>query len=128
MRLVGAAPRPRVEGRDELTGKVNYFKGAGRAGWSGNVETYSKVFYSEVYPGVDMVYYGKQRELEYDFIMAPDGDPGRIRLAFEGARGLSLDATGDLCWRPPRDRCGSGGRWPIRRLTAGGGRSRPTMC
>jgi hypothetical protein len=96
MRLVGAAPRPRVEGRDELTGKVNYFKGAGRAGWSGNVETYSKVFYSEVYSGVDMVYYGKQRELEYDFIVAPDGDPGRIRLAFEGARGLSLDATGDL--------------------------------
>ena len=96
MRLVGADPRSRVEGRDELTGKVNYFKGPGRAGWSGHVESYSKVHYSEVYPGVDMVYYGKQRELEYDFIVAPDGDPGRIRLAFEGARGLSLDPDGDL--------------------------------
>ncbi|MET0650394.1 MAG: SBBP repeat-containing protein, partial [Pyrinomonadaceae bacterium] len=93
MRLVGADPRSRVEGRDELTGKVNYFKGPGRGG---NVESYSKVHYGGVYPGVDMVYYGRQRELEYDFIVAPGGDPGRIRLAFEGARRLSLDPDGDL--------------------------------
>jgi hypothetical protein len=96
MRLVGADPRSHVAGQDELPGKVNYFKGGNRAAWSGNVSTYAKVYYRGVYPGVDVVYYGKQRQLEYDFIVAPDGDPGRIQLAFAGARRLFLDEAGDL--------------------------------
>jgi hypothetical protein len=96
MRLVGANPLSHVVGQDELPGKVNYFKSGDRAAWSGNVATYAKVSYREVYPGVDMVYYGKQQQLEYDFIVAPNRDPGKIRLAFTGARGLSIDAAGDL--------------------------------
>jgi hypothetical protein len=49
-----------------------------------------------VYPGIDLVYYGSGQPLEYDFVVAPGADPGRIRLGFEGAQGLALDPAGDL--------------------------------
>src|SRR2546427_8518110 len=66
MRLVGAAPAPRVIGLDELPGKANYFTGSDPAKWRTNVPTYAKVRYEQVYPGIDLVYYGNQRQLEYD--------------------------------------------------------------
>lgn len=96
MKLIGANPKSQVAGQDELPGKVNYFKGRDRAGLSSNVSTYAKVYYQEIYPGVDMVYYGKQQQLEYDFILEPNRDPGKIRLGFTGARGLVIEETGDL--------------------------------
>lgn len=95
-RLVGANPNPQVAGLNELPGKVNYLMGQNPNGWHSNVSTYAKVFYEEVYPGVDLVYYGKQQQLEYDFIVGPHSDPERIRLAFTGARSLTVDAAGDL--------------------------------
>ena len=58
--------------------------------------TYGKVRYAQVYPGIDLVYYGNQRQLEYDFVVAPGADPARIRLRFEGAREMRVDAQGDL--------------------------------
>ena len=63
MTLVGASPSPRVTGLEELPGKVNYFIGNDPAKWRTNVPTYAKVKYEAVYPGVDLVYYGNQREL-----------------------------------------------------------------
>src|SRR2546422_119010 len=96
MSLVGAAPKPRVSGLDELPGKANYFVGSDPAKWRTNVPTYAKVHYQDVYPGIDLVYYGNQRQLEYDFVVAPGADPERIVLGFEGAERLEINAEGEL--------------------------------
>jgi hypothetical protein len=96
MGLVGAARKPVVTAREELPGKANYFIGGDPAKWRTNVPTYGRVHYREVYPGIDLVYYGNQRSLEYDFIVAPGADPKKIVLAFRGADKLEIDAQGDL--------------------------------
>ena len=84
MTLVGAHPSPRIAGLEELPGKVNYFIGTEPAPCGTNVPTYARVKYESVYPGVDLVYYGHQGQLEYDFVVAPGVDPKAITLAFEG--------------------------------------------
>ena len=61
-----------------------------------NIPTYAKAKYEKVYPGIDLIYYGNQRQLEYDFIVAPGADPKAVRLAFEGADKLAIDKQGDL--------------------------------
>ena len=94
--LVGAARKPVVSGLEEQPGKANYFIGNDPAKWRTNVPTYSAVRYGEVYPGVDLVYHGKQRQLEYDFVVAPGADPNRIELDFSGADKMEIDAQGDL--------------------------------
>src|SRR2546430_11297330 len=96
MSLVGAAPKPVVTGRDELPGKANYFIGKDPAKWRTNVPTYAKVHYRDVYPGIDLVYYGNQRQLEYDFVIAPGADPKRIVLGFQGGERLEINAEGEL--------------------------------
>src|SRR3989442_1425626 len=96
MKLVGAAPQPQVSGLEGLPGKVNYFIGNDPLQWRTNVPTYAKVRYESVYPGVDLIYYGDGRQLEYDFVVAPGSDPKAIALAFEGAGKLEVDAQGDL--------------------------------
>jgi Beta-propeller repeat len=96
MKLVGAKRTPQVEALEELPGKANYFIGNDPKKWRTNVPTYAKVRYREVYPGVDLVYYGKGRQLEHDFIVAPDADPRAITLDLEGAGRVSIGAKGDL--------------------------------
>jgi len=96
MELAGASPALRVEGGDKLPGIANYFIGNDPAKWHSNVPTYAKVKYSGVYPGVDLVYYGNQRHLEYDFVVTPGADPKPVRLHFAGAEKLALTEAGDL--------------------------------
>jgi hypothetical protein len=96
MTFPGANAKPRVEGRDELPGKANYFIGHEPAKWRANVPTYARVHYRDLYPGIDLVYYGNQRALEYDFVVRPGADPSRIALGFEGADRLEIDTRGDL--------------------------------
>src|SRR5882724_11903825 len=96
MTLVGATRKPAVSGADELPGKANYFIGKDRSKWRTNVPTYAKVQYQNVYPGIDLVYYGNQRQLEYDFVVAPGADPRKIVLGFKGADKLEIDAQGNL--------------------------------
>jgi hypothetical protein len=96
MELVGANATPRVVGAEELPGKANYFIGNDPAKWRTNVPTYAKVRYEGVYPGVNLVYYGNQGRLEYDFVVAPGVDPNEIRLKLDGAGKLRLDEKGDL--------------------------------
>src|SRR5437773_7686907 len=96
VRLLGANPRPRITALDPLPGRVHYLTGADPSGWHANVPTYGRVQYAQVYPGVDVVYCGHQRDLEYDFVVAPGGDPRAIELAFEGADRLAIDGAGDL--------------------------------
>ena len=96
LRLLGANPGPEVRGLEELPGKSNYFIGNDPSRWRTNVPTYGKVEYRDVYPGVNLVYYGSGRQLEHDFVVAPGADPSQIRLAVEGADKIELDAQGDL--------------------------------
>jgi hypothetical protein len=96
MELVGTNARAKVVGLEELPGKSNYFIGKDPTKWRTNVPNYARVKYANVYPGVDLVYYGNQRQLEYDLVLAPGADPRQIELSFEGAKRLRLDADGDL--------------------------------
>jgi len=94
MRLAGANTAPRVSGAQLLPGKSNYFIGNDPKKWRHNVPQFARVEYSNVYPGVNLAYYGRQGQLEYDFRVAPGADPGRIAMDFEGAA-AHLD-SGDL--------------------------------
>jgi MBG domain (YGX type)/Chitobiase/beta-hexosaminidase C-terminal domain/Bacterial Ig-like domain (group 1)/Beta-propeller repeat len=96
MQLAGASSSPRVSGADKLPGFANYFVGSDPKQWRSGVPTYGRVEYSQVYPGVDLVYYGNQRQLEYDFVVAPGASAKQIRLHFEGAKRLRLNNNGDL--------------------------------
>ncbi|MGB9177925.1 MAG: SBBP repeat-containing protein, partial [Pyrinomonadaceae bacterium] len=96
MKLVGSDERAAVESSDELAGKVNYFIGNDPAKWQTETETFGRVRYREVYRGIDVVYYGNQRQLEYDFRIAPGSDARALKLEFEGADKVEVDAAGDL--------------------------------
>jgi hypothetical protein len=96
MKLVNTDVTSQAEGLDELEGKANYFVGNDPSKWRTNVPLFSKVQYRNVYPGVDLVYYGNQNQLENDFIVAPGADPQSITLSFTGAEKLSLDSQGNL--------------------------------
>ncbi len=119
MRLDGANASARVSGASPLPGKSNYFIGNNPSKWRQNIPQFARVEYQAVYPGVDLVYYGNQGQLEYDFRVAPGADPKQIALTFNGAATrldagdlvLSTDA-GDIRFHAPRiyqpDSAGSG--------------------
>jgi hypothetical protein len=96
MQLAGASSKAYPMGEEQLPGKANYFVGNDPARWYTDVPTYAKVRYCDVYPGVDLVYYGNQHQLEYDFVVAPRAVTKPIQLKFAGAKKLSLGAEGDL--------------------------------
>ena len=96
MKLEGAYSTPLISGEQRQEVRANYFIGNDPDKWIRGVETYSRVSYSGVYRGVDLVFYGNQRQLEYDFTVAPGTDPEAIRLRFEGADDLELSAAGAL--------------------------------
>ena len=88
MSLVGASESVRASGLEELSGKSNYFIGNDPKKWRTDVANYAKVRYQNVYPGVDLVYYGNQGKLEYDFVVAPGANPTRIKLDVMAALGV----------------------------------------
>jgi len=99
MQLTGANPHSQPTGQEKLAGIVNYFAGHDQTQWHTNIPTYGKVNYSQVYPGVDLVFYGNQRQLEYDFVVAPGADLNRIAWQIEGlSKGATprLDKDGNL--------------------------------
>ena len=96
MKLAGANPAAYVVGIDELPGRSNYFIGNDPKKWHTNVPHYARVKYARVYPGIDLIHYGNQQQLEYDFVVAPGANPETIRLSFEGAKAMEIDAQGDL--------------------------------
>ena len=96
LKMLGANATPQVEGQDELPGKVHYFIGNDPAKWRRNIPTYRKAYFKDVYPGIDVVYYGNQQELEYDFVVGAGADPKLIRFVVEGADQLRLDKSGKL--------------------------------
>ncbi|HKP05284.1 MAG TPA: SBBP repeat-containing protein [Chthoniobacterales bacterium] len=97
MNLVGANGAAKAAGQNELEGRVNYFIGNDPSKWRTEVPTFERVRYAEVYPGIDVVYYGNQRRLEYDFVVGPGQDSRAIALEFAGTDKVEVEgATGDL--------------------------------
>ncbi len=96
MQIVGANPNGRAAGVNPLETRVNYFLGNDPAQWHTNVPTFGRVQYDDVYPGIDLVYYGNGGQLEYDFVLSPHVDPNQIQLTFAGADSVTINSTGDL--------------------------------
>lgn len=89
MKLVGANANATLAAADPLPGKSNYFLGNDRAQWHSNIPQFARVRYENVYPGINLVFYGNQGHLEYDFQVAPGADPSRAELEFNGATAAS---------------------------------------
>src|SRR4029453_12483340 len=100
LQLLDANPARGV-GVDALPGTVSYFVGDDPAAWRTGIPTYAGVRYEDVYPGIDLVFYGNPGELEYDSVVAPGGDPSRIVFARRGAEGTRLAPQGTLLIRTP---------------------------
>ncbi len=96
MQLAGARAGVEPSGVETLPGTANYFVGSDASQWHTGVPTYARVRYAGVYPGVDLVYYGNQRQLEYDFVVAAGASPKPIQLRFDGAKSLKVDGAGNL--------------------------------
>lgn len=90
------AQKTTVEGEKELPGKVNYFIGNNPEKWRTNVRTYEKVRSQDIYPGIDLVCYGSQDSLEFDYVVSPNADPNQIGFSVEGAEYVKLSDNGDL--------------------------------
>lgn len=96
MQLVGADPTARGRTEHRLASVSHYLQGRSDSSWIRNVPHYERVRFENVYNGVDVVYYGNQRQLEHDFVVAPGADPKQVQLAFEGARSVEIDPSGNL--------------------------------
>jgi hypothetical protein len=96
LKLNGSVKNPVIIGEDQQPGIVNYFIGANPAKWLTNIPTYGKVRYKNVYPGIDLVYYGSHRQLEYDFEVFPGADPSKIQFEIKGASHIELDHEHNL--------------------------------
>ncbi|HEV8486967.1 MAG TPA: SBBP repeat-containing protein, partial [Blastocatellia bacterium] len=102
MRLIGANRRSSMEGIDPLASRSNYLIGNDARNWRTAVPGYARVRHKEVYAGIDLIYRGDRRQLEYDFVLAPGTNPGIIDLAFEGTQKMRVDSDGDLVLTTPR--------------------------
>lgn len=96
MLLVGANLVPAGIEREPLAARVSYFIGNDPGRWRPGAPAFSSVRYRGVWNGIDIVYHGQNRRLEYDLVLAAGADPGAALLRFEGASGLEIDAAGDL--------------------------------
>jgi uncharacterized repeat protein (TIGR01451 family) len=96
MTLIGANHQPRSEGIEPLAGVVNYLIGSDPAAWRTGIPTFGKVKYHEIYSGVDLIYYGNQQQLEYDFIIHPGADPKKIGFRLNGADRIEIAQDGEL--------------------------------
>jgi hypothetical protein len=96
MELIGANPDPEIVGQDILPGRANYFVGNNPQNWIHDAPTFRSILYKEIYPGIDVLFYSRQQELEYDFIVSAGSDPGRICILFKGATSAELDEKGGL--------------------------------
>jgi hypothetical protein len=96
MKLLGANFAPVLTSEDQLPGVTNYLLGKNPANWRTNIPNYRRVKEHDAYPGIDLVYYGTQGQLEYDFVVAAHQDPSIIRFSVQGADRLSTSSDGDL--------------------------------
>jgi Domain of unknown function DUF11/Beta-propeller repeat len=96
MKLANANPHANVQGTDQLPGKSNYFIGNDPSQWHRDIPQFARVRYANIYSGIDLVFYGNPRRLEYDFELRPGSDPRQVALKFAGTQRMRIDARGDL--------------------------------
>jgi hypothetical protein len=96
MHLVNGNAQAKVAASDRLPGKINYYIGSDPSQWRTDVGQYARVAYQDVYRGVNMAFHGAQRQLEFDFIVAPGANPEPIELGFGGASKITTDHSGNL--------------------------------
>jgi uncharacterized protein (TIGR03437 family) len=96
LRFAQAKANPMAEGLEPLASRSHYLLGPDARQWQRDVPHYAKVKYRDLYPGIDLVYYGQAQQLEYDFVVAPGVNPRQIKLAFSGPQPVQLTASGDL--------------------------------
>ena len=101
MRLIGQNPDAVIEGEELQRGFTNYFRGNDPSRWLRGIPHFAKVRHSGVYPGIDLVYYGNERQLEYDFEIHPRRDPSTIQIAFQGVEKIAVSPEGDLILTTP---------------------------
>ncbi|MGA2428620.1 MAG: hypothetical protein ABSH13_08960, partial [Candidatus Acidiferrum sp.] len=95
LRFGGANPRTDVSGLETLPGTSNYFSGSDPKLWHTRIPQFAKVRYSNLYPGVDLTFYFREGQLEYDVIASPGADLSAVNLQIEGAN-PSLTREGDV--------------------------------
>lgn len=96
LEFLGAAPDPQVIALDDAEYKVNYFAGRDPADWKTNIPTSRAVLYQGLYPGIDLKIYGREKKIEYDWIVHPCGDVSQIRIVLQGAQETRIDAEENL--------------------------------
>ena len=96
MQFLGANPRAQIRGDAALSGKINYLIGNDPAQWHTGVPTFAKVRVDGIYPGIGLVYYGNQQQLEYDFEVAPGANPDIIKIRFDGVDKIRINPDGKL--------------------------------
>ena len=96
MHLVGGNPQSQISAGSQLPGRSNYFIGNDPNQWHANVAQFARVSYRDTYPGVNMAFYGVQKQLEFDFIVAPGASPAPIRLGVSGTNRMTTDDSGNL--------------------------------
>jgi len=99
MNFAGANAGARISGDAELPGKINYLIGNNPAQWRTGVATFARVRVEQLYPGINLVYYGNQQQLEYDFALTPGANPKAIKIRFDGVDRISIGARGELILR-----------------------------
>jgi hypothetical protein len=96
---------PEMVGEEKLSSTTNYFLGNNPSLWKTNVSNFGKVRLNELYKGIDLVYYGNQSRLEYDFMIKPGTNPSKIRLSYDlgnkKGNALSINEQGDLIISTP---------------------------
>ncbi|MEZ5402331.1 MAG: SBBP repeat-containing protein [Bryobacteraceae bacterium] len=96
IQAVSGNPKPEIEGVRPFGSTSTYIRGNDRRRWQSDVPHYAGVRYREIYPGIDLLYRGQGRQVEYDFYVAPGANPGKIRLRFSGADKIWIDKAGSL--------------------------------
>ena len=94
--LLNANKDPEIIAEGLQEGKVNYLIGNAPEKWKTNIPTYKAVIYKEAYPGIDIKFYGNNRQMEYDIIVKPDADATKVKFAYEGIEDLKITDGGDM--------------------------------
>jgi hypothetical protein len=97
--LIGARHQPVVRAESRLPGKVNWYVGKDKRRWRTGLPTYGAVRYQQVYPGIDLLFHGRQGRLEYDYVIGPGADPDQVAMSITGAAAPALTPDGDLLIR-----------------------------
>jgi len=97
--LMGANESTSWQQSEPLATRANYFRGRDASKWHTDIPTFGRVREHNLYPGIDLVYYGSGNRLEYDFVLAPGADASRIKMRYEGAEGIRINSSGDLILR-----------------------------